>query len=80
MAAFAPLSGVLGFNGLCTYHAQALQGAEREKQDYTLSNKRRVIRLVRKWAAVHGDPLQEEDVSVAFLEVSLYAWVTVYRV
>lgn len=24
-----------------------------------------------QWAAVHGDHLQEEDVSVAFLEVSL---------
>uniref|UniRef100_A0A4W6FYG8 Rap guanine nucleotide exchange factor 4 n=1 Tax=Lates calcarifer TaxID=8187 RepID=A0A4W6FYG8_LATCA len=35
-----------------------------EKLDYTLNNKRRVIRLVMQWAAVHGDHLQEEDVSV----------------
>ncbi|XP_026151929.1 rap guanine nucleotide exchange factor 4 isoform X2 [Mastacembelus armatus] len=50
------------------YHAQALQGSEHEKLDYTLNNKRRVIRLVMQWAAVHGDHLQEEDVSLAFLE------------
>uniref|UniRef100_A0A669E384 Rap guanine nucleotide exchange factor 4 n=1 Tax=Oreochromis niloticus TaxID=8128 RepID=A0A669E384_ORENI len=53
------------------YHAQASQGSEQEKLDYTLNNKRRVIRLVMHWAAVHGDHLQEEDVSVVFLEVSL---------
>uniref|UniRef100_A0A7N9AMB9 Rap guanine nucleotide exchange factor 4 n=1 Tax=Mastacembelus armatus TaxID=205130 RepID=A0A7N9AMB9_9TELE len=46
----------------------ALQGSEHEKLDYTLNNKRRVIRLVMQWAAVHGDHLQEEDVSLAFLE------------
>lgn len=37
--------------------------------DYTLNNKRRVIRLVLQWAAVYGDVLQEDDVAVAFLEV-----------
>uniref|UniRef100_A0A7N8XK48 Rap guanine nucleotide exchange factor 4a n=1 Tax=Mastacembelus armatus TaxID=205130 RepID=A0A7N8XK48_9TELE len=42
----------------------ALQGSEHEKLDYTLNNKRRVIRLVMQWAAVHGDHLQEEDVSL----------------
>uniref|UniRef100_A0AAQ4QM67 Rap guanine nucleotide exchange factor 4 n=1 Tax=Gasterosteus aculeatus aculeatus TaxID=481459 RepID=A0AAQ4QM67_GASAC len=46
----------------------ALQGSEQEKRDYTLNNKRRVIRLVMQWAAVHRDHLQEEDTSVAFLE------------
>ncbi|XP_039674908.1 rap guanine nucleotide exchange factor 4 isoform X1 [Perca fluviatilis] len=55
------------------YHAQASQGSEQEKLDYTLNNKRRVIRLVMQWAAVHGDHLQEEDVSVAFLEEFLMA-------
>ncbi|XP_058468407.1 rap guanine nucleotide exchange factor 4 isoform X1 [Solea solea] len=49
------------------YHAQAVQGSEQEKLDYTLNNKRRVIRLVMQWADVHRDHLQEEDVSVAFL-------------
>lgn len=58
------------FNLLCTYHAQASQGCEQEKMDYTLNNKRRVIRLVMQWAAVHGDHLQEEEDSVAFLQVS----------
>uniref|UniRef100_A0AAX7TIS0 Rap guanine nucleotide exchange factor (GEF) 4 n=1 Tax=Astatotilapia calliptera TaxID=8154 RepID=A0AAX7TIS0_ASTCA len=51
------------------YHAQASQGSEQEKLDYTLNNKRRVIRLVMHWAAVNGDHLQEEDVSGLFLEV-----------
>uniref|UniRef100_A0A3Q3JFR8 Rap guanine nucleotide exchange factor (GEF) 4 n=1 Tax=Monopterus albus TaxID=43700 RepID=A0A3Q3JFR8_MONAL len=46
----------------------ALQGSEQEKLDYALNNKRRVIRLVLQWAAVHGDHLQEDDVSVAFLK------------
>ncbi|KAM7380534.1 hypothetical protein PAMP_003823 [Pampus punctatissimus] len=55
------------------YHAQALQGSAQEKLDYTLNNKRRVIRLVMQWAAVHGDHLQEEEVSVAFLEEFLVA-------
>nr|XP_057938597.1 rap guanine nucleotide exchange factor 4 isoform X3 [Doryrhamphus excisus] len=55
------------------YHAQASQGSEQEKLDYTLNNKRRVIRLVMQWAALHGDQLQEEDVSVAFLEDFLMA-------
>ncbi|XP_045910801.1 rap guanine nucleotide exchange factor 4 isoform X1 [Micropterus dolomieu] len=55
------------------YHAQALQGSEQERMDYTLNNKRRVIRLVMQWVAVHGDNLPEEDVSVAFLEEFLMA-------
>ncbi|XP_056145905.1 rap guanine nucleotide exchange factor 4 isoform X2 [Lampris incognitus] len=55
------------------YHAQASQGSEQERLDYTLNNKRRVIRLVLRWAAVHGDHLQEEDTSVAFLEEFLTA-------
>ncbi|MEQ2227683.1 Rap guanine nucleotide exchange factor 4 [Ilyodon furcidens] len=48
------------------YHAQASEGSELEKLDYTLNNKRRVIRLVMKWAAVHGEHLQQED--MVFLE------------
>uniref|UniRef100_A0A4W5JV60 Rap guanine nucleotide exchange factor 4 n=1 Tax=Hucho hucho TaxID=62062 RepID=A0A4W5JV60_9TELE len=48
----------------------ASQGSEQERLDYTLNNKRRVIRLVLQWASVHGDHLQEEDASLAFLEVS----------
>ncbi|KAG7227584.1 hypothetical protein INR49_005399, partial [Caranx melampygus] len=55
------------------YHAQALQGSEQEKLDYMLNNKRRVIRLVMQWAAVHADHLQEEDDLVAFLEEFLMA-------
>ncbi|KAA8588140.1 hypothetical protein FQN60_001334 [Etheostoma spectabile] len=51
----------------------ASQGSEQEKLDYTLNNKRRVIRLVMQWAAVHGDHLQEEDSSVAFLKEFLMA-------
>ncbi|KAM3607991.1 uncharacterized protein V6R79_017323 [Siganus canaliculatus] len=51
----------------------ASQGSEQEKLDYTLNNKRRVIRLVMQWAAVHGDRLQEEDVSMAFIEEFLSA-------
>uniref|UniRef100_A0A8I3WKA6 Rap guanine nucleotide exchange factor 4 n=1 Tax=Callithrix jacchus TaxID=9483 RepID=A0A8I3WKA6_CALJA len=50
------------------YHAQASQGTEQEKMDYALNNKRRVIRLVLQWAAMYGDLLQEDDVSMAFLE------------
>uniref|UniRef100_A0A8C5N7U9 Rap guanine nucleotide exchange factor 4 n=1 Tax=Gouania willdenowi TaxID=441366 RepID=A0A8C5N7U9_GOUWI len=53
------------------YHAEALQGSEQEKKDYTLNNKRRVIHLVMQWAAVHGESLQHEEVSLDFLEVSL---------
>lgn len=37
--------------------------------DYALNNKRRVVRLVLQWAAMYGDLLQEDDVSMAFLEV-----------
>ncbi|XP_019910094.2 rap guanine nucleotide exchange factor 4 isoform X2 [Esox lucius] len=50
------------------YHAEASQGSEQERLDYALNNKRRVIRMVLRWAGVHGDQLQEEDVSLAFLE------------
>ncbi|XP_049743403.1 rap guanine nucleotide exchange factor 4 isoform X4 [Elephas maximus indicus] len=50
------------------YHAQPSQGTEQEKMDYTLNNKRRVIRLVLQWAATYGDLLQEDDVAMAFLE------------
>ncbi|XP_035995200.1 rap guanine nucleotide exchange factor 4 isoform X2 [Fundulus heteroclitus] len=53
------------------YHAQASQGSELEKLDYTLNNKRRVIWLLMKWAAVHGQHLQQED--VVFLEEFLMA-------
>ncbi|XP_023193405.1 rap guanine nucleotide exchange factor 4 isoform X3 [Xiphophorus maculatus] len=53
------------------YHAQASQGSEMEKLDYTLNNKRRVIRLVMKWAAVHGEDLQQQD--MVFLEEFLVA-------
>lgn len=57
------------FNPSCTYHAQASQGCEQERMDYTLNNKRRVIRLVMQWAAVHGDRLKDEEEPVAFLQV-----------
>ncbi|XP_010605309.1 rap guanine nucleotide exchange factor 4 isoform X4 [Fukomys damarensis] len=50
------------------YHAQPSQGTEQERLDYALNNKRRVIRLVLQWAATYGDLLQEDDVSMAFLE------------
>uniref|UniRef100_A0A8C7LMB4 Rap guanine nucleotide exchange factor 4 n=1 Tax=Oncorhynchus kisutch TaxID=8019 RepID=A0A8C7LMB4_ONCKI len=52
----------------------ASQGSEQERLDYTLNNKRRVIRLVLQWASVHGDHLQEEDASLAFLEVSVCSY------
>ncbi|TNN03011.1 hypothetical protein fugu_000040 [Takifugu bimaculatus] len=55
------------------YHAQASQGCEQERMDYTLNNKRRVIRLVMRWAAVHGDHLLEEEDVVAFLQEFLVA-------
>ncbi|KAM9249593.1 rap guanine nucleotide exchange factor 4 isoform 7-T7 [Dugong dugon] len=44
------------------------QGTEQEKMDYSLNNKRRVIRLVLQWAVMYGDLLQEDDVAMAFLE------------
>uniref|UniRef100_A0A672JMC5 Rap guanine nucleotide exchange factor 4 n=1 Tax=Salarias fasciatus TaxID=181472 RepID=A0A672JMC5_SALFA len=47
-------------------------GSEQEMLDYTLNNKRRVIRLVMQWADLHGDQLQQEDTSLAFLEVILF--------
>uniref|UniRef100_H3DHS0 Rap guanine nucleotide exchange factor 4 n=1 Tax=Tetraodon nigroviridis TaxID=99883 RepID=H3DHS0_TETNG len=55
------------------YHAQASQGCEQERMDYTLNNKRRVIRLVMQWAALHGDHLQDEEDSVVFLQEFLVA-------
>uniref|UniRef100_A0A8C9VH41 Rap guanine nucleotide exchange factor 4 n=1 Tax=Scleropages formosus TaxID=113540 RepID=A0A8C9VH41_SCLFO len=63
----------------CTYHAQGSQGSEQEKLDYALSNKRRVIRLVLHWASLYGDHLQEEEASLAFLEVCLAPFPTVLR-
>ncbi|CAM4607070.1 unnamed protein product [Leuciscus chuanchicus] len=51
-----------------TYHAEASQGSEQERMDYTLNNKRRVIRLVLQWAAINTDHLQEEDSSYNFLQ------------
>lgn len=50
------------------YHAQASQGSEQERTDYSLNNKRRVIRLVLQWAAINTDHLQEEDTSFNFLQ------------
>ncbi|XP_048835596.1 rap guanine nucleotide exchange factor 4 isoform X3 [Brienomyrus brachyistius] len=50
------------------YHAQVSQGSEQEKQNYTLGNKRRVVRLALHWASLYGDHLQEEEASLAFLE------------
>ncbi|XP_048808702.1 rap guanine nucleotide exchange factor 4 isoform X2 [Lagopus muta] len=50
------------------YHAQPSQGTEQEKMDYSLNNKRRVIRLVLQWAALYGDLLQEDEAAMAFLE------------
>lgn len=64
-----PLCPAFILNPTCTYHAQASQGCEQERMDYTLNNKRRVIRLVMRWAAVHGDHLQDEEDSLAFLQV-----------
>uniref|UniRef100_A0A671YGF7 Rap guanine nucleotide exchange factor 4 n=1 Tax=Sparus aurata TaxID=8175 RepID=A0A671YGF7_SPAAU len=58
---------------MAQYPFSASQGSDQEKLDYTLNNKRRVIRLVMQWAAVHGDYLQEEEVAVAFLEEFLIA-------
>ncbi|MEQ2175054.1 hypothetical protein GOODEAATRI_014293, partial [Goodea atripinnis] len=49
-----------------SFLAMNKKGSELEKLDYTLNNKRRVIRLVMKWAAVHGEHLQQED--MVFLE------------
>ncbi|KAM4609458.1 rap guanine nucleotide exchange factor 4 [Polymixia lowei] len=58
---------------MAQYPFGILPGSEQEKMDYTLNNKRRVIRLVLQWASVHGDHLQEEDTSVSFLEEFLMA-------
>uniref|UniRef100_A0AAV2JZV8 Rap guanine nucleotide exchange factor 4 n=1 Tax=Knipowitschia caucasica TaxID=637954 RepID=A0AAV2JZV8_KNICA len=58
---------------LAHYHAQASQGSEQEKLDYTLNNKRRVVRLVLQWASLHGDHLQQDHVSVMFMEEFLLA-------
>lgn len=51
------------------YHAQASQGSEQERMDYTLNNKRRVVRLVLQWASINTDHLQEEDSSFSFIQV-----------
>uniref|UniRef100_A0A8C8A3G0 Rap guanine nucleotide exchange factor 4a n=1 Tax=Oryzias sinensis TaxID=183150 RepID=A0A8C8A3G0_9TELE len=48
------------------YPFTASQGSEQEKLDYALNNKRRVICMIMKWATVHDDQLQQED--VAFLQ------------
>ncbi|CAN9497757.1 unnamed protein product [Ophioblennius macclurei] len=53
---------------IAQYPFSASQGSEQEMLDYTLNNKRRVIRLVMQWADLHGDQLQQEDTSMAFLE------------
>uniref|UniRef100_A0A672JLR0 Rap guanine nucleotide exchange factor 4 n=1 Tax=Salarias fasciatus TaxID=181472 RepID=A0A672JLR0_SALFA len=53
---------------IAQYPFSASQGSEQEMLDYTLNNKRRVIRLVMQWADLHGDQLQQEDTSLAFLE------------
>ncbi|KAL4635836.1 rap guanine nucleotide exchange factor 4 [Arapaima gigas] len=58
-----------------TYNAQSSQGSEQERLDFALNNKRRVVRLVLHWASVYGDHLQEEEVSLTFLE-ELYMSVT----
>ncbi|XP_026128460.1 rap guanine nucleotide exchange factor 4 isoform X3 [Carassius auratus] len=50
------------------YHSQSSQGSEQERMDYSLNNKRRVIRLVLQWAAINTDHLQEEDSSFHFLQ------------
>ncbi|XP_061736009.1 rap guanine nucleotide exchange factor 4 [Nerophis ophidion] len=55
------------------YHARASQGSEQEKCDYTINHKRRVIRLVVQWAALHGDHLQEDDLLLVFLDDFLMA-------
>ncbi|XP_016300880.1 rap guanine nucleotide exchange factor 4 [Sinocyclocheilus anshuiensis] len=50
------------------YHAQPSQGSEQERMDYSLNNKRRVIRLVLQWAAINTEHLQEEDSSFNFIQ------------
>ncbi|TSM68884.1 Rap guanine nucleotide exchange factor 4 [Bagarius yarrelli] len=52
----------------CTYQAQASQGSDQERLDYALNNKRRVIRLVLQWAAIHTPHLQEDESSLVFLQ------------
>uniref|UniRef100_A0A4W4H2S7 Rap guanine nucleotide exchange factor 4 n=1 Tax=Electrophorus electricus TaxID=8005 RepID=A0A4W4H2S7_ELEEL len=53
---------------MLTYHGQASRGSEEERRDYALNNKRRVVRLVLRWAAINTDHLQEEESSMAFLQ------------
>uniref|UniRef100_A0A8C9TET5 Rap guanine nucleotide exchange factor 4 n=1 Tax=Scleropages formosus TaxID=113540 RepID=A0A8C9TET5_SCLFO len=60
-----------------TYNARASQGSEQERLDFALNNKRRVVRLVLRWVSVHGAHLQEEEASLAFLEVGLLPCLTV---
>ncbi|KAI7809068.1 putative rap guanine nucleotide exchange factor 4 [Triplophysa rosa] len=65
---FVPNSQLCPLLHRCTYQAQASQGSEQERMDYSLNNKRRVIRLVLQWAAINTDHLQEEDTSFHFLQ------------
>ncbi|XP_072300559.1 rap guanine nucleotide exchange factor 4 [Eucyclogobius newberryi] len=58
---------------LAHYLAQASQGSEQEKLDYTLNNKRRVLCLVKQWVTLHGDNLLQDPVSVMFMEDFLLA-------
>uniref|UniRef100_A0A8C9WL97 Rap guanine nucleotide exchange factor 4 n=1 Tax=Scleropages formosus TaxID=113540 RepID=A0A8C9WL97_SCLFO len=68
----------IGFSALQgTYNARASQGSEQERLDFALNNKRRVVRLVLRWVSVHGAHLQEEEASLAFLEVGLLPCLTV---
>ncbi|XP_078723006.1 rap guanine nucleotide exchange factor 4 isoform X1 [Lampetra fluviatilis] len=52
------------------YHAESTrsQGSEQEKADYSLSTKRRVVRLVLQWATVYAELLHEDVAATAFLE------------
>ncbi|CAM9537424.1 unnamed protein product [Lampetra fluviatilis] len=44
------------------------RGSEQEKADYSLSTKRRVVRLVLQWATVYAELLHEDVAATAFLE------------
>uniref|UniRef100_A0A3B3RRE0 Rap guanine nucleotide exchange factor 4 n=1 Tax=Paramormyrops kingsleyae TaxID=1676925 RepID=A0A3B3RRE0_9TELE len=63
-----PMLMCLNLNRCSTYHAQMSQVSEQERQDYALSSKRRVVRLVLQWASIYGELLQEEEALLAFLE------------
>lgn len=60
----------LNLNRCSTYHAQMSQVSEQERQEYILSSKQRVVRLVLHWTSIYGELLQEEEALLAFLEVS----------